>query len=481
MVVEAGRGLIEFVGREQELHALRWTLGEVRKAIGGHSPGQCIQMRGRRRIGKSSLVEEFLRRSRIPAVFFTAAQRSSAEELASFWQTVAESSLKDRELAKDTLPSDWNAAFRTLATILPDDTPTALIIDEIPYLMGQVPGFESILQRAWDTQLSRKPLLLILIGSDLAMMETLNAYDRPFHQRGREMIVPPLNPLNISTLLDVPAAEAFDAYLVTGGLPLLCLEWGKEKSLWDFIEESVSNPVSALTVSAERSLNAEFPPQAQPRQILSAIGSGERSFGNISKSVGGVAASSLTRALDLLTQKRIVAGEYPLSTKPSRDKRYCLTDPYLRFWLTFIEPNQPLIERRRADLVLDKIRLSWSSWRGQAIEPILRESLARLLPAKGLPTAHAVGGYWTRNNDVQVDLVGADREPIARDILFVGSIKWRENATFEGRDLAALHKHRALITDQDVPLVAISRSGVSCKGIDAAFGPKDLLAAWREH
>jgi len=28
----------------------------------------------------------------------------------------------------------------------------------------------------------------ILVGSDLSMMEALNSYGRPFHQRGREMV-----------------------------------------------------------------------------------------------------------------------------------------------------------------------------------------------------------------------------------------------------------------------------------------------------
>ncbi len=58
------------------------------------------------------------------------------------------------------------------------------MIDGLPYLMDSSGAFESVLQRAWDRELSRKPVLLILIGSDLSMMETLTSYGRPFHQRG---------------------------------------------------------------------------------------------------------------------------------------------------------------------------------------------------------------------------------------------------------------------------------------------------------
>jgi hypothetical protein len=109
---------------------------------------------------------------------------------------------------------------------------------------------------------------------------------------------------------------------------------------------------------------------------------------------------------------------------------------------------------------------------------LIRESLARVLPDGELPAALVVGGYWTRGNAVEIDLVGADRQPVARRLLFLGSIKWLENSAFTAHDLAALHKHRAAVTDEPVPLVAVSRSGVRCAGLQAAYGPEELLGAW---
>src|SRR5262249_29014848 len=72
------------------------------------------------------------------------------------------------------------------------------------------------------------------------------------------------------------------------------------------------------------------------------------------------------------------------------------TDPYLRFWLRFIQPHLPEIERLRGDLTLARITAGWTAWRGRAIEPLLWVSLARLLPAGGSPAAAALGGYPTR-------------------------------------------------------------------------------------
>lgn len=436
-------------------------------------------MRGRRRIGKSSLVEEFLLRAEVPSIFFTAERRPGDEELESLWQSVIESSWEGADFAAGVVPKSWTGALSTLATALPDDRPTVLVLDEVPYLIEQVPAFEGILQRAWDRELSRKPVLLILVGSDLAMMEALNAYDRPFHQRGREMVIGPLSPAAIADMLDLDPAAAFDAALITGGLPLICAEWGRGRSLSEFLADSVANPLSALMVSAERTLAAEFPVEAQPYQVLAAIGSGERTFTNISRQAGDPAASSLTRALGILTRKRIVVAESSLALRPSKNKRYRITDSYLRFWLSFIAPNRALIERRRADLALEKINAGWTAWRGRVAEPLLRESLARILPAKGIPAAAAVGSFWTRKNDVEIDVVGADREPVARELYFLGSIKWLEKASFDAHDLVALQRHRAAISDSPLPLLALTRCGTRCKGLDASFDAEDLLTAWR--
>ncbi|MFI9580975.1 ATP-binding protein [Streptomyces sp. NPDC052236] len=470
-----------FIGRDRELRVLRAAFEEVRDAAGSAKPGQCILMRGRRRVGKSSLVEEFLRRAEAPSLFFTAAGGSAEDELTELLDSVATSTLPERELFAEEVPGQWNAAFRLLAEVLPDDTPSVVVIDEVPYLMDRIDAFEGMLQRAWDRLLSRKPVLLLLVGSDLSMMEALNSYDRPFHQRGREMVLGPLNPADIGEMLGLEPAAAFDAALVTGGLPLVCAEWRTGASLWEFLRDSLDNPISALLVSAERSLAAEFPPHAMSREVLRAIGTGERTFTNIARAAGGIAHTTLTRATEVLTEKQVVAAELPLSPRPSKERRYRVADPYLRFWLAFLDPHMAEIERMRGDLTLNRIKQQWTSWRGRAIEPLVRESLARLLPDGELPAAPAIGGYWTRSNNIEIDLVGADRQPVAKQLLFLGSVKWLENSMFDSHDLAALHKHRAAITDDPVPLVAVSRSGISCSGLQATYGPENLISAWHRN
>lgn len=471
--------MVGFVGRRRELVVLARCLSEIRADLAaGTGRGQCLIVRGRRRIGKSALVEQFLRQARVPHVFYTAEIGGGAEPLAEFAHVVRCSGLPEADIFADAVPGNWTAALRQLASILPEGEPSVVVIDEVPYLMDESGAFESVLQRAWDRELSRKPVLLILIGSDLSVMRMLTSHGRPFHQRGTDILIGPLNPADVAEMTGLGAADALDAVLVTGGLPIICARWRQGEGVWSFLERELANPVSALLVSAQLTLAAEFPEHTSARSVLEAIGSGERSFSNIARAAGGIAHSTLSRSADVLVSKGIVAAELPLGLHQSKDRRYRITDPYLRFWLTFLGPYLSEMDRMRPDLTLARVRRGWSSWRGRAIEPVIRESIARILPARGIPSAPVVGSYWTRGNDVEIDIVGADRAPIARELLCLGSIKWHENSPFDDHDLAALARGRARLTDQLVPLLAVSRSGSRARGLDAVFGPEDIVRAW---
>jgi len=468
-----------FIGRDLELSLLNGLLKRVEQGGRAGRPGRAVLIRGRRRVGKSRLVEEFIDRAGIPSMFYTASGQPTVEaDLRLFAEAVTESSLPDTTLFRDQAPGTWDAALRLLVRSLPDDLPSVIVLDEMPYLIGTDPGFEGTLQKIFDRELSRKPVLLICIGSDLAMMESLNAYGRPFHQRATELVIPPLNPAEAADMLELPAADAFDAYLVSGGLPLILDEWPAGATALEYVSQALQDPLSALLVSGERALAAEFPPDSQARLVLGAIGSGERTYSKIQQAAAGMPSASLNRALELLTAKRVVDVATPLSTRPSRETRYSIADPHLRFWLAFPGTHMAEIERGRGDLLMRRIKASWSTWRGIAVEPVIREALRRI--SDQLPgDTGAVGGYWTRTNGPEIDLVGADRTPIARRITFLGSIKWRDNHPFDTRDLSELIVHRSKMpgADESTPLLVASRSGSDVDGL-LILSPDDLLVAW---
>jgi DNA-binding transcriptional ArsR family regulator len=155
--------------------------------------------------------------------------------------------------------------------------------------------------------------------------------------------------------------------------------WAGE-SMWKFLERELSDPMTSLAVIGERALNAEFPADLQARQVLGAIGSGERSHGAIEQR-SGVPQTSLNRSLETLQEKGVVHKALPYSSRRNpKPPRYIVADPYLRFWLRFISPNLELIQRGRGDVVLERIRESWNAYRGRAIEAPVREAIERMLP-----------------------------------------------------------------------------------------------------
>lgn len=468
-----------FIGRERELGLLAAALERVQRGGLGGRPGRAMLIRGRRRVGKSRLVEEFVERADVPYLFFTAeGQATAAADIELFVQAIGESSLPGARRVAGLQADGWPAAFRLLATAAEGEEPAVVVIDEMPYLVRNDPGFEGALQKAFDRELSRLPILLLGIGSDISMMEALNAYGRPFHQRATEMVVAALTPRDVADALALPAAQAFDAYLVSGGLPLILDEWPEGATVAEYLRSAVRDPTSALIVSGERSIAAEFPDEAHARQVLRAVGAGEQSFTGLMKAAG-IPKTTLLRALRMLTDKRTVAAMLPLSTKASQQARYLVTDAHLRFWLAFLGRYMAEIERGRGDLTLARIEKTWSTWRGQAVEPVIREAVSRLV-GDHIPLAEVVGSYWTRSEDVQIDLVGADREPVAREICFVGSIKWRDNRPFNHTDLAELHAQRSLLpgASASTPLVAVSREAAPLEDVHMLVAA-DLLDAWR--
>jgi hypothetical protein len=225
----------------------------------------------------------------------------------------------------------------------------------------------------------------------------------------------------------------------------------------------------------------EFPETASARSVLRAIGGrGERTFSGIQQTTRGTAATTITAALDLLRTKRVVADDLPLSTKASRERRWRVADPALRFWLAFVEPALPDIDRGRGDLALARVQADFPTWRGRAIEPVVRDALGRLLPDADFPEVGAVGGWWPRNNTPEVDLVGAPSGPVASRIDLVGTIKWRADGSLTGHDVAALARDAAAVPGADVgtPLVAVCPAGGEAAGLSRVWTAADLLEAW---
>jgi uncharacterized protein len=462
-----------FAGRLTELAKLDTLLREATST----NTGRLVVVRGRRQVGKSTLVETFCARSPVPSAYFTAAKRQpAAGALADFSAVVASSRLGGAEAAASGF-TGWEQALN-IATA--DNMPAILVIDELPWLLEIDDAIEGLLQRVWDRVLRKRPVVLILVGSDLAMMDALTEYGRPLYDRTTILRVDPLTPADVADLTGLASADAIEAWALTGGFPNVVRSWPSGATAIEFLSTQLPDASSPLIVSGERKVAAEFPADAFARPVLDAIGSGTREHGKIGQR-SGLGGSSLERALAMLVEKRAVERERPYSADPSKLTHYRIEDAHLRVWARYVAPNMPAIERGAGNAAVGRVLADWEAWKGQAVEPIIRESVLRLaLRDELLSSVAHVGRWWRRDGQTEIDLVIGDRVPVAKSILAIGSIKWRQTGPFGTNDLRELSQAALQLPGAaDVDLVAVSRVPTRVAGLARLWAPDDLIAAWR--
>ncbi len=479
-----------FIGRTHEIALLSKRLDRVKES----ATGVAVTIRGRRQVGKSRLAQEFCDRAGLPYVFFAATKGASpVEAVGGFADAIAESTLRAGGTGHDLTPrpaaGSWTDLFRVLTGALPSG-PSIVVIDELPWLSEQDEVFDGALQTAWDRLLSPHPVLLLLLGSDLHMMARLTSYDRPFFGRADNLVLGPLNAAEVGTATGLRPLEAIDAQLITGGLPGVLRTWPHAMPPLRFLEQECADPTAPVFSVPESALLAEFPAPDHTRRVLEAIGGGDRTHANIAVAAGtreGALPSGILSPLlrRLVEEKGIVAADEPLSTKPGRPPLYHISDTSLRLYLAVLRSAQEQARRGRPDAAFRLVQRRWQAWRGRAVEPLIRDALLLAGSAGRLPWSEvdAVGGWWNRQFNPEIDLVGADRAPVARELSFVGSVKWQESA-FDPRHLADLRRDAPAVpgfTAGKTALIAVSAVGYTgdvTPGLDLTWGAADIVSAW---
>ena len=389
----------------------------------------------------------------------------------------------------------WHELFRRLETPALQG-PIIVVLDEFPWMIDSDSALEGELQSVWDRVLERLPVLFILVGSDVAMMERLSEHDRPLFGRMRQMVINPFSIAEIATAAThLDSAEVIEAALITGGFPRLVQDLVDGGSTVDsFVRASLSDAYSPLVTTAQLTLAAEFPAALEAQRVLSEIGAndiGRTTFSDLVPDVEGAEAkrleTSTTRALRTLVEaKGIVDRETPAwASRGGRKRRYRIADPYLRFWFRYIDGRIDHIARGREDLVLARFERDWPTWRGYTVEPLVRDALTRLsVSDERLAGVEHVERWWRdayriRGEsfpDVEVDLVGCG----ASETKIVGSIKWRMRGQIASQEVAELRAHRELVPRaKNANLLLVTPAGTAVSGVDAVFGATDLIQAYR--
>jgi AAA+ ATPase superfamily predicted ATPase len=146
-----------FIGRSHELDALNRPYRD-----GGF---QMVVLYGRRRIGKTTLISEFI--SDRPAIFFTAQEINDALNLREFSKKV----YRFFHLPETAGAfASWLDAFAFLGAKAREQK-FILAFDEFPYAASANRSLKSMLQTAIDHDFKGAGLFLILCGSHMGFME----------------------------------------------------------------------------------------------------------------------------------------------------------------------------------------------------------------------------------------------------------------------------------------------------------------------
>ena len=478
---------MELWGRQRELVRLRTELEQVR--VSGQ--GRMLAVRGRRQVGKSRLLTELVETAAVPYLYATAIKNAPAPMQVAQVAADLRSSrvpLPGLEAAFTVQPSSWQDLLARLPLAL-DDGPAIVVLDEFPWATETDDTLEGVLQAAWDRTLERLPVLLVLVGSDLAMMERLTEHDRPLYGRAREMVVPALSPAEVSEAFAerVDAVGVFDLYLATGGYPRLVSAARPHRSAQTFVIDQLQDDQSPLSITGLRMLDAEFRDAEQARAVLEAIGSvevGHATFSSAVALLGGDESSSgtaVSRALPALVDgKQVVVIDVPVGASPkSKLRRYRIVDPYLRFWFRYCRPHLADMARGRADLAVGRFERDFASWRGKAIEPVVHEAVSRLAASdERLGEVEHLGAWWDRNHTHEFDVVGASRDGT---VPLLGSVKWRPGKPVTSGEVAALADGRAVVPGAAAArLLAVCPAGArDDAGADVVLDADDLLGAFR--
>jgi hypothetical protein len=406
--------MTHFVGRRQELAELHRLAAE---------PGpQFLILYGRRRVGKTTLLLHWAQTSGVPFVYWVANRLSPTLQLRSFSQAIYNAVHPDTPADAEFTYPTWEMAL-TQAAQLAADRQLILILDEFPYVAEAEPGLASVLQNAWDHHFKQTRIFLVLAGSHIGMMTRLLQYHAPLYGRFSARLH--LKPLPFATVAEFlpryTVAERVAVYAILGGVPAYLERFDDRVSLAENITRRIFHPTGIFRVDPLFLLQDQVREPRNYLSILHAIGEGRHTLDEIAMASGlpkQNASTYLGRLADLyMVERRTPVTLPPERRERSRQGRWHLLDPYLRFYFRFVAPNQRALELELMDAVWSDVKAQLRAFVGMtAFEELSREWVLVQARNGRLPfSPEDVGSHWAAN--AQVD---------------VAAINWRERAVLLG-------------------------------------------------
>ena len=438
-----------FIDRLQEQAVLdaAWRSGQP----------ELVVLHGRRRVGKSALLGRFADGKHV--AYYVAAQQLEAAQLADLGRVLGPLSTGFRPGRPPRLAfGGWDELLQMISDTAAERR-VGLILDEFPYLIEANSALPSLVQRWWDREGSRSNVVLVLAGSEQAMMRSLIDRDGALHGRPtRRLVIQPLDYFYAGRFVARwKPADRIRAYAVAGGMPAYLERFDDRHPFRYELYQLAYSPDGRLFQEAPELLSREF---AEPRtyeSVLRAIASGYVTPSEIAQQAGLHSANRVTPYLDRLimlglVDRRTLPGD-AREVRP-RISQYVLADPYLRFYFALVDPWRSAIQQGRGAAVLD---LLWGDefdhFVSRTFEDVAVQYLLRLSGAGEISPISSSGRWWFDGGDIDAVVMSGRRLEAA------GQVKWT-NDYLKPADVEQLRENLARVAPRDRPrLYLFSRSG----------------------
>lgn len=408
-----------FVGREQELRQLN--------CLYSTESFQMVIIYGRRRVGKTTLIQKFIEDKR--ACFFAAQEANDKINLENF-------SARTHGYFKhhgNASYRSWNDAFKDWIDASVHER-HILVIDEFPYACEANPGLQSMLQNLIDHQGKDTKLFLILCGSQISFMENeVMGHRSPlFGRRTAAMKIEPFDYYDASKMLPgCPPVEWIQYYSCIGGTPYYLSMIDENKSFYDNMKELMFHKAGFLYEEPLLLLKQELREPYIYNSILTAIAGSSNKLNEISGRIGEE-RSKLGRYLNTLMNLDLIGKVVPFGEDIEKSKKgiYQIKDNFYRFWYANIFNNRSEIENGTGHYIAEFILKEdvLNHYIGKyCFETIAREYLMRKNAANQLDFKVTSFGKWwgndmalKRENDIDVVAVNKFTKQA-----YICECKWR--------------------------------------------------------
>lgn len=409
---------------------------------------------GRRRIGKSTLVEALARER--GGFYWEATRGEAGVHLARLGETLG-AHLGVGRLAF----TDWADALAQLLR-LGGGGSVPVVLDELGCLVEADPTLPSVIAAALGPAARRGQAgraRLVLCGSAMAVMQSLTAGEAPLRGRaGCEVVMQPFGFRAMAAQIGVTSRPlAATLYAVIGGVigyATDMVDRDLPKSLGDvdrWVAARVLSPAATLhheatTLLAEDPTLAAASP-ALHHSLLGVIANGAVTAGTI--------ANRLRRSVpgfDAALKRLIAAGFVVRHEDPLRERRpvYALADPFLQFHYAVIEPHGAVLRARPVHEVW-RDRLA-ATFHARVRGPVFEEQARSWVRQHASP--ETTGGHFDQVGPSVLTIDGVAHEldmvttaggdtPAQRDVLAIGEAKSGE--TMDLHVLRHLERCRAAI------------------------------------